>query len=847
MAADGSIVVVTDIDDKQAQVELNRLAKKIDGLNEKIKQSQNARMPLLEQSEQLAVQLDVAKAKLAEMQAASAGTYSAQQITGQKETVKSLQAQWNAVQRQVEGYDRSIAKSTADLEAAEVKAGELSAQLAIAGESGAKAWKKTTDGAKKAETSFEKLRNRIAGIAKQVFVFSVLSSALGGLRRWLSSAVQSNEQAAEAVARLKGALLTLAQPLLEVVIPAFVTFVNILTAIVTKIASLVSGLFGKTLQQSKDAAKGLYGEQKALKGVGSAAKKAEKNLASFDEVQKLSNDGNDSSSFGGGTGGGGVGTDFNSIVADSLDSIAELLIGAALVALGAILLFTGANILLGLGMIIAGAAMVWDAATDDSGAVAKWIQEHTKEVTTALLISGSVALVLGILLLFTHHILIGIGLIIAGIALFASEAAINKDGISKWIKNHMEEIANILVEVSVIAFVIGVLMLIVGNVLIGIGLILTGIALFASAAGLGEGKNLENFIKTHMQTIADTLMVFAAFALVVGVVLLLCSQIAAGIGAIILGVSLFATGAANSANLSKWIQEHLEEVTGVLVGLSVVAFVLGVVLLISGHILIGIGALLLGIGLLASAIALNSDSVSQWIEQNINKIYGVVAGLSAALLVIGILLCFVNLPLGISLILLGAVGLFPVAAMNWDAILNKLKEVWDKIKEWFDTNVKPKLTLSYWQEKFSTIGEALKQKIKDGINAAIALFNKFIDFVNDKLNISWGSVSLFGAEVIPSGSFQLLTIPHIPALAQGAVIPPNREFLAVLGDQKQGTNVEAPLATIEQAFRNVMAEQGNSRSITIVMEIDRREFGRAVYRFGNEEAQRVGVKLGGVD
>ena len=46
----------------------------------------------------------------------------------------------------------------------------------------------------------------------------------------------------------------------------------------------------------------------------------------------------------------------------------------------------------------------------------------------------------------------------------------------------------------------------------------------------------------------------------------------------------------------------------------------------------------------------------------------------------------------------------------------------------------------------------------------------------------------------------------VPALAQGAVIPPNREFLAVLGDQRHGTNVEAPLATIRQAVADVMGE-----------------------------------------
>ena len=51
-----------------------------------------------------------------------------------------------------------------------------------------------------------------------------------------------------------------------------------------------------------------------------------------------------------------------------------------------------------------------------------------------------------------------------------------------------------------------------------------------------------------------------------------------------------------------------------------------------------------------------------------------------------------------------------------------------------------------------------------------------------------------------------LTAPQIPYLAQGAVIPPNREFMAVLGDQSHGTNVEAPLATIQQAVAAVMQD-----------------------------------------
>lgn len=97
-------------------------------------------------------------------------------------------------------------------------------------------------------------------------------------------------------------------------------------------------------------------------------------------------------------------------------------------------------------------------------------------------------------------------------------------------------------------------------------------------------------------------------------------------------------------------------------------------------------------------------------------------------------------------------------------------------------------------------------------------------------------------------SIPLVSNVALPRLAQGAVIPPNREFLAVLGDQKSGTNIETPLATMVQAFKQAMNETGGmgGRSITVVMQVDKREFARAVYQANNDETQRVGVRLAGV-
>lgn len=101
--------------------------------------------------------------------------------------------------------------------------------------------------------------------------------------------------------------------------------------------------------------------------------------------------------------------------------------------------------------------------------------------------------------------------------------------------------------------------------------------------------------------------------------------------------------------------------------------------------------------------------------------------------------------------------------------------------------------------------------------------------------------------IAPTGaptSFSSFSIPPIPMLARGAVIPPNREFMAVLGDQKNGTNIEAPLATIEQAVENVMSRRGSSGGdTTVILEVDGYQFGKATFKAYNRENRRIGVRL----
>lgn len=128
-----------------------------------------------------------------------------------------------------------------------------------------------------------------------------------------------------------------------------------------------------------------------------------------------------------------------------------------------------------------------------------------------------------------------------------------------------------------------------------------------------------------------------------------------------------------------------------------------------------------------------------------------------------------------------------------------------------------------------------------GINVVINALNSIQVDIPDWVPIFGGKK--FGINLSPLTAPQIPKL-SIPRLATGAVIPPNREFLAVLGDQSQGANIEAPLETIKQAFREALAESGGSgRQMNVVLQVGRRELARTVVELSREEQQRVGMRI----
>jgi len=161
-----------------------------------------------------------------------------------------------------------------------------------------------------------------------------------------------------------------------------------------------------------------------------------------------------------------------------------------------------------------------------------------------------------------------------------------------------------------------------------------------------------------------------------------------------------------------------------------------------------------------------------------------------------------------------------------------VEEAWNAVSTWFDTNVVQPIedlffdieeaassvwdsivenTLGVWQEIENAVAKAI-QKIQSWING---LTGKTV-YANVKVNSSGGGGTNANESVSPYSLRSTMVEAEVPYLATGAVIPPNAPFLAMLGDQRHGTNIEAPLATIEEAVNRAMNRNSNLNNQQIV-------------------------------
>ena len=146
------------------------------------------------------------------------------------------------------------------------------------------------------------------------------------------------------------------------------------------------------------------------------------------------------------------------------------------------------------------------------------------------------------------------------------------------------------------------------------------------------------------------------------------------------------------------------------------------------------------------------------------------------------------------------------------SLFGDLRETFEELKKIFVSKLQSIKTK--WDEKWESFSDKVKDvwgNITDTVSSAIEKIKGWIGDIIDKFNDAkskFGSGLSFGKNSSAGINIPKVKSASIPMLANGTVIPPNAPFMAILGDQRRGTNIEAPLDTIKQAVKEVV---GNSK------------------------------------
>lgn len=186
----------------------------------------------------------------------------------------------------------------------------------------------------------------------------------------------------------------------------------------------------------------------------------------------------------------------------------------------------------------------------------------------------------------------------------------------------------------------------------------------------------------------------------------------------------------------------------------------------------------------------------------------------------------------------------------WEGMKDGAKNAWEGIKKVFSTVATffKNIFTNAWEgvKRVFSVGGKIFDGIKDGIlNGFKAIVNSIIGGINKVVSIPFNGIN-FALKKIRDIEFlgispfkkliKTINVPQIPKLATGAVIPPRSEFMAILGDQKRGVNIETPLDTMVEAFNKALDERGNGSGDVVIENLT------IVAKMGDTEVSKTVVK-----
>ena len=695
---------------KQARADAAATARELSRLNTALDAQRGAGLaPAAEdikRSDRLAATLDKQKAKIQEM---------SQEYQQQKKLLDTMQAQHTALTARLEQEQAAAQK----------------ASVAYGG-------KKDKGSAAKQITTASKAMSRFGGRMREIvsgaLLFNIISSGLSALVGWIGSALQSTSAFGQALRNLQGAASVAAAPLIDALGNALAYIINLLATAMSYLARFISMLTGKSLSAMKTSAKAMNSYGSAAGNAAKETEKATRSLAGFDEITRL-----DAPQEGTSGGGSSAGPNY-----DFVDQT-----GAGFSGLLDMVKSFWDTFKAALSPSIAAWSAAWEQIKATALAVWPQIQAAASGLWTnalqPLLTYLAGTFMPGVVNSFSQAFapIVG-GAISTAIQVFADffvwACGICTDAINNILRPALEVLLQIWQDM------------------------MTGI---------------QNAWNTYGQPIMDG--VVAAFRNLETIFSTLYYTVVEPILSNLIDL------------LQKLWNEHLKQLWDDLlllfgsVGNAILDYWNNVLLPLINWLIASFGPVFSDVfnavaGIVETAIGLMADAID------------------IILVVLRGLLDF------LSAVFRGDWG------AAWNAIADTALAVWDRIKSGIKSAVN------------GIIGfiNGMIQAVVNGLNRVIDAINTLSFDVPDWVPGIGGSTLGF--------NFGTITAPQIPYLAQGAVIPPNREFMAVLGDQSHGTNVEAPLATIQQAVAAVMQDyqDGNLAALEQVIAV-LRQILEAVY------------------
>lgn len=545
---------------------------------------------------------------------------------------------------------------------------------------------------------FKKFTKRIAGLAKRVFIFTMITKALRTMRKMLLSTIGADKQMSTSLAQIRGNLISAFAPIYNYILPAIRTLLAWLAKLTAVVSVFINSLFGKTASQADASAKALYNQASATKAAGDAAEKTKKQLSGLDEMNRWES----KDSSGGGGGSSGIAPKF-----DLSDQVDTGKIGKIAAVVRELSPYVAA---------VAAGFAAWKIGK-------KFLGNLSKAKQLALAVAGAVLMAINVVDMLKN--------------------GINFDNLTGYIIGAAAAVTGLGLAFGVLG---GAITAIVA------GVALLGVAIRDVIKNGFNSKNL-TAITVALLTIGG------AIAIITGAwIPLLIAAIAAVVVWIV----------AKWTSIKDWISKTISSIDA--------AF--------EQH----LANVEEGVAAAVDWVIEKWTAVKDWFRGLWEKVSsGAVAAWD------GIKSAFMSVP-------------------EW--FQSKFRDAWQKVKDVFSTGGR---IWSGIKEGIESTFRTVVNAIIRGMNTIIAVpFNRINFMLNMIRNASFLGISpfqnLWGVNPLP--------VPQIPMLARGAVIPANRQFLAVLGDQRNGNNLEAPESLLRQIVREEAGGAGSRYEF--IARLDRR-------------------------